>query len=151
MMYHKKKGYMSEPVEQLFIPCAVTCTLQPNVLKFCHLVFICPLFDREKGKGIHPLVQCAGFFFAVLQCCSWLCSPLSHSASGLEHTAQPPLAGCMGKHCWFLGRGYISLIGMLPVTPWSPWFNCPPSPLPPRFCGSFWWPWSPKGVTYSFA
>ena len=41
MVYHRKKGFTSQPVEQQIIPCTLEGTLQPSQLRFTPLVFIC--------------------------------------------------------------------------------------------------------------
>ena len=41
MVYHRKKGITSQPVEQYIIPCTLEGTLQPSQLRFTPLVFIC--------------------------------------------------------------------------------------------------------------
>ena len=41
MVYHRKKGFTSEPAEHWIIPCTLEGTLQPNQLRFTPLVIIC--------------------------------------------------------------------------------------------------------------
>ena len=41
MVYHRKKDFTSQPVEQYIIPCTLEGTLQPSQLRFTPLVFIC--------------------------------------------------------------------------------------------------------------
>ena len=41
MVYHKKKGFASQPVELEIIPCTFEGTLQPSQPRFTPLVFTC--------------------------------------------------------------------------------------------------------------
>ena len=55
MEYHRRKGFMSEPVEHECILCTRACTLQASMLKLCCLVVFEKMqilnFSPEKGRN----------------------------------------------------------------------------------------------------
>ena len=60
MVYRRKKGFTSEPVENQIIPCSLEGTLQPSQVRFSPLVFIC-LCER-RGRA-YPCATRRKFFF----------------------------------------------------------------------------------------
>ena len=68
----------------------------------CLLVFI---FHCEKGKGIHPLAQCAGFCLFPGTGRAQEATPGSVALFWFENTGQEPPAGHTAKLCWYLARG----------------------------------------------